>query len=210
MDENGCSMKDTLTIEPYTTNFDGDISQDMILGFRLYAINSQSWPPVSSESVKTLINGEKRKFHLIPNLVDCSDGRRILCVQMGVMEDGNFCRDNQYELDLNFAREQGSIIESNWKMRFAVNWEYKAYLPLKPMKSRSPMPVITQNDEPPVTYIYRVADCELHQAVRGFRCPWCTNLIFKDSTCLMLHLRNNHMHLKFGTKVFHFRFFFFD
>jgi hypothetical protein len=201
LDENGCSMGNTLTIEPYTTNINGDTSQDVILGFRLYAINSQSWPPISAEAIKTLINGEKRRVHLIPKLVDCSDGRRILCVQMGVIENGNFCKDNQYELDLNFAREQCSIIESNWKMRFTINWERKLNLPLKPLKSKSSIPTITQNDEPPVTYIYRVADCELHQAVRGFRCPWCTNLNFKDSTCLMLHLRNNHMHLKFGTKV---------
>ena len=133
-------MGNTLTVEPYTTNINGDASQDVILGFRLYALNSQSWPPISAEAVKTLINGEKRRVHLIPKLVDCSDGRRILCVQMGVIENGNFCKDNRYELDLNFAREQCSIIESNWKMRFTVNWERKLNLPLKPMKSKSSAP----------------------------------------------------------------------
>ncbi|CAI2170711.1 2493_t:CDS:2 [Funneliformis geosporum] len=197
MDENGCSVKETLVIEPFSTNLSGDNSQDVVIGFRLYAINSQSWPPVRSDSLKKLINGEKKNFHLIPNLVDCSDGRRILCTQMIAIEDGKFCNEDHYELGLNFAREKGSIIESNWKMRFSVNWEYKVHLPLKPMMPK-PVP-ITQNDDPPVTFIYRVADCELHQAVRGFRCPWCLNL-FKDNTCLMIHLRNNHMHLKFGIK----------
>ncbi|RGB42840.1 VEFS-Box of polycomb protein [Rhizophagus diaphanus] len=200
LDENGCSMGNTLSIEPYTTNINGVTSQDVILGFRLYALNSQSWPPVSAESVRTLINGEKRKLHLIPKLVDCSDGRRILCVQMGVIENGNFCKDRRYELDLSFAREQCSIIESNWKMRFTVNWKHKVNLPLKPMSSRPSISVTAPSDDPLVTYVYRVADCELHQAMKGFRCPWCTNLSFRDSTCLMFHLRNNHMHLKFNTK----------
>ncbi|CAG8560360.1 3978_t:CDS:10 [Funneliformis caledonium] len=199
VDENGNYVKETFELNPYSTNTDGDDvdDRDVVIGFRLYVINSQTWPPLSSEPLKKPVNGEKKKYPLIP--VDFSDGRRILCAQLNALEGGKFCKDDRYELDLRYALEKGPIIDSNWKMKLTIDWQCRVHLPLKPTMPK-PVPIITQNDDLPVTFIYRVADCELHQAVRGFRCPWCINLNFKDSTCLMLHLRNNHMHLKFGTK----------
>ncbi|CAG8740311.1 1912_t:CDS:2 [Acaulospora morrowiae] len=119
---------------------------------------------------------------------------------MSVIENGRFCKDGQYDVILRLAREQGSIIPSDWKIRFTLYWDCKVHLPLKPLEQKPYLISDQQKDVLSVSYMYRVADCELTQHVRGFRCPWCSNLCFADSKCLMIHLESSHVHLKFRFK----------
>ncbi|CAG8468705.1 2422_t:CDS:2 [Ambispora leptoticha] len=59
--------------------------------------------------------------------------------------------------------------------------------------------VKSEEEALPVTFIFRVVDCDIKQMVKGFICPWC-NRDYLDSRTLFYHLSNNHVHLKFGTK----------
>ncbi|CAG8489741.1 10715_t:CDS:2, partial [Dentiscutata heterogama] len=202
--EGGCYVKDLKSLQPYVTSFDdtGEPVQDIILNFRVYAINSQTWPPYTTLSSSQIpVGNEYGKLNSAYNLGDCSNTRRALCNQLGVIENGKFIKDGQYDLNLRLTHEQESIISSDWKIRFTLYWDCKVHLPLRPIET-SPLAVSNiHHDELPVTYIYRVADCQLTQVVKGFRCPWCSHLRFKDSGSMMIHLRCNHIHLKFGTKI---------
>ncbi|CAG8486632.1 12939_t:CDS:2 [Racocetra persica] len=200
--EGGCYVKDLKSLQPYVTSFDdaGEPVQDLVLNFRVYSINSQTWPPNTTLSSSQIpISNEHGKLNLAYNLGDCT--RRTLCNQLEVIENGKFIKDGQYDVNLGLVREQDSIIPSNWKIRFTLYWDCKVHLPLRPIET-SPLSISNfHHDELPVTYIYRVADCSLTQVVKGFRCPWCSHLRFKDSGSMMIHLRCNHIHLKFGTKI---------
>ncbi|CAG8452005.1 8750_t:CDS:2 [Cetraspora pellucida] len=200
--EGGCYVKDLKSLQPYVTSFDdaGEPVQDLVLNFRVYAINNQTWPPNTTLSSSQIqISNEHGKLNIAYNLGDCT--RRTLCNQLEVIENGKFIKDGQYDVNLRLLREQDSIIPSDWKIRFTLYWDCKVHLPLRPIET-SPLAISNiQHDELPVTYIYRVADCQLTQVVKGFRCPWCSHLRFKDSGSMMIHLRCNHIHLKFGTKI---------
>ncbi|CAG8741110.1 10072_t:CDS:2 [Acaulospora morrowiae] len=98
---------------------------------------------------------------------------------MSVIENGRFCKDGQYDVILRLAQEQGSIIPSDWKIRFTLYWDCKVHLPLKPLEQKPYLISDLQKDVLPVSYIYRVADY---------------------SKCLMIHLESNHVHLKFRIK----------
>ncbi|CAG8718644.1 15188_t:CDS:2, partial [Gigaspora rosea] len=202
--EGGCYVKDLKSLQPYITSFDdaGEPVQDVILNFRVYAINSQTWPPYATLSSSQMpVDNEYGKLNSTCNLGDCSNTRRALCNQIGVIENGKFIKDGQYDLNLRLVREQESIIPSDWKIRFTLYWDCKVHLPLRPIETSLLAASNIHHDELPVTYIYRVADCQLTQVVKGFRCPWCSHLRFKDSGSMMIHLRCNHIHLKFGTKI---------
>ncbi|CAG8564468.1 8336_t:CDS:10 [Diversispora eburnea] len=201
----GCFAKDLRTVQPYITSFEeiGDPIPDIILNFRIYALNCQAWPPLATFSPNQKgLGNEHSKLNVVRNVGDCIDIRRFLCGQLGVIEGegGKFVNDGQYDINLKLAREQGSIIPSDWKLRFSLNWDCKMHLPLRPIDSKPFIVFNTSRDDSPVSYIFRVADCELTQTVKGFRCPWCSFIHFKDSKCLMYHLQNNHVHLKFRTK----------
>ncbi|CAG8459559.1 9341_t:CDS:2 [Acaulospora colombiana] len=161
---------------------------DIILNFRIYALNSQSWPPLAtfSPAQKTL-SSEHSKLNAVRN-VDCVDIRRILCNQISVIENGRFCKDGQYDVVLRLAREQGSIIPSDWKIRFTLYWDCKVHLPLRPMEPKPHLIPDPPKDVHLISYIYRVADCELTQHVRGFRCPWCSHLCFTDKNVFLVVL----------------------
>ncbi|CAG8786501.1 3515_t:CDS:2, partial [Acaulospora morrowiae] len=95
----GCFVKDLRSIQPYITNFDetNDPVQDIILNFRIYALNCQSWPPLATYSpTQKALSNEHSKLNAVRN-VDCVDTRRILCNQMSVIENGRFCKDGQYD-----------------------------------------------------------------------------------------------------------------
>ncbi|CAG8815576.1 4676_t:CDS:2, partial [Gigaspora margarita] len=202
--EGGCYVKNLKSLQPYKTSFDdaGEPVQDVILNFRVYAINSQTWPPYAALSSSQIpVDNEYGKLNSTCNLGDCSNTRRALCNQIGVIENGKFIKDGQYDLNLRLMREQESIIPSDWKIRFTLYWDCRVHLPMRPIETSPLAASNIHHDELPVTYIYRVADCQLTQVVKGFRCPWCSHLRFKDSGSMMIHLRCNHIHLKFGTKV---------
>ncbi|RIB06311.1 hypothetical protein C2G38_526806 [Gigaspora rosea] len=101
--EGGCYVKDLKSLQPYITSFDdaGEPVQDVILNFRVYAINSQTWPPYATLSSSQMpVDNEYGKLNSTCNLGDCSNTRRALCNQIGVIENGKFIKDGQYDLNL--------------------------------------------------------------------------------------------------------------
>ncbi|CAG8799835.1 19205_t:CDS:1, partial [Racocetra fulgida] len=89
---------DLKSLQPYVTSFDdaGEPVQDLVLNFRVYSINSQTWPPNTTLSSSQIpISNEHGKLNLAYNLGDCT--RRTLCNQLEVIENGKFIKDGQYD-----------------------------------------------------------------------------------------------------------------
>ncbi|CAJ0926816.1 18714_t:CDS:2 [Entrophospora sp. SA101] len=176
-------------------------SYDIVLHFHIYCTNSKLWPPVNSSIEYSRVLNCTTPLNLINNLVDCSERDQVLYSQIDIVHSGKLISDGNYENHVLIANNNKSSF-SKWKLRFSVYWDYKTNLRLKKLepviKCNNNDTIIRKNEQlPSMKFIFHASDCELHQTVNGFQCPWCTILTFNDFISLMQHLYTTHIHFKY-------------
>ncbi|CAG8520702.1 13685_t:CDS:2 [Ambispora gerdemannii] len=184
------------------TNFEIDESlKDLVLYMSLNSKGCEN-PASSGNQNQALIQNED----ILPNPSNSSENTRILWIPINLLVNGQFIKDGNYERDAQVAYGKDEVIRSLCRIKLSLNWDYKVQLPMKSSKllasttTKSYRSCVKSEEEVlPVTFIFRVVDCDMKQMVRGFICPWCNN-DYLDSRTLFYHLANNHVHLKFGTK----------
>nr|CAG8590425.1 2313_t:CDS:2 [Entrophospora candida] len=179
-------------------------SYDIVLHFHIYCTNSKLWPPVNSSIEYSRVLNCTTPLNLINNLVDCSERDQVLYSQIDIVHSGKLISDGNYENHVLIANNNKSSF-SKWKLRFSVYWDYKTNLRLKKLepviKCNNNDTIIRKNEQlPSMKFIFHASDCELHQTVNGFQCPWCTILTFNDFISLMQHLYTTHIHFKYKVK----------
>ncbi|CAJ0760716.1 23440_t:CDS:2 [Entrophospora sp. SA101] len=180
-------------------------SYDIVLHFHIYCTNSKLWPPVNSSIEYSRVLNCTTPLNLINNLVDCSERDQVLYSQIDIVHSGKLISDGNYENHVLIANNNKSSF-SKWKLRFSVYWDYKTNLRLKKLepviKCNNNDTIIRKNEQlPSMKFIFHASDCELHQTVNGFQCPWCTILTFNDFISLMQHLYTTHIHFKYKVKI---------
>jgi len=180
-------------------------SYDIVLHFHIYCTNSKLWPPVNSSIECSRVLNCTTPLNLINNLVGCSERDQVLYSQIDIVHSGKLISDGSYENNSLIANNNKSSL-SKWKLRFSVYWDYKTNLRLKKLepviKCNNNDTIIRKNEQlPSMKFIFHASDCELHQTVNGFQCPWCTILTFNDFISLMKHLYTTHIHFKYKKKL---------
>ena len=185
-------------------NFDpvGDNIEDFILSICVYSENYKTWPPMASRAIDVDV-GRSKQYNIVREMLNGMDRNRVLWAQMSLLDDGEWINDGEYELNMMMTEGQHITIPSLWSMDISLEWDFKCHFSLRPLEENLPLTYWYDVNGPEftVTYTYRVADCELSATYRGYNCPWCTGYDFYNVICLLSHLRNAHVHLKFTCKV---------
>ncbi|KAG9303894.1 hypothetical protein G9A89_005804 [Geosiphon pyriformis] len=188
-----------ISFEIPETNFDVEQSvEDFVLFISINSKGRENWPSDGK------VSGWEQ---FISDFLQKSNNTRILWVQISLLDQGLFIKDDDYESDIQAAHSQDAIKQPFWKMSFKLNWDRKIHRAFKEkncealtvLPSRNCVTRRAEQESVPVAFLFRTADCEVKQITKGFRCPWC-NKDYIDSPTLQKHLPSNHVHLKFTTK----------
>ncbi|CAG8651489.1 3377_t:CDS:2, partial [Paraglomus occultum] len=201
---NGQNMGERVSLTFPENDFDhaGDNIEDLILSVCVYAEDCKTWPPTMS-NVVDVDGGRGKQYNVVREMLNGMDRDRMLWVQMSLLDDGEWINDGVYEWNMMMTEGHHMAVPSSWKMDVSLEWDVNCHSNLRPVEESLPLTYWydVKGPEFTVTYNYRVADCEQSAKYRGYRCPWCTGYDFYNVTCLLSHLRNAHVHLKFTCKI---------